>query len=191
MLAVLTEHESFADIGAHTGSLSLRFIEAVRGRFQEISAVEPDSENLSDLRMTVSNLPPSVRDRVRVIPAVVGSERGEKTFFQGLGYASQCSALGQSSLPTETIDDRGLSPSFVKLHLEGAELDALKGCRNTILRYRPIIVATSYHNHQGLWELPQWLMGELSGYVFYMRMHSWCGTGSVVYCVPEERIQAR
>ncbi len=191
VLTALTEHESFADIGAHTGSVSLSFIKAVRGRFQEIWAVEPDPTNLSGLRTAVSNLPASLRDRVSVIPAVVGSERGEKCFFQGLGYASQCSALGQSTFPTEIIDDIALSPSFMKLHLEGAELDALKGCCNTILRYRPIIAATSYHNRQGLWELPQWLMGELSGYVFYMRVHSWCGTGSVIYCIPEERVKAR
>ncbi len=189
--AALTDDESFVDIGAHTGSVTLRFIDTVHSRFRAIWAVEPDSENLRGLRTAISSLPAPVRDRIRLIPAVVGSERGERTFFEGLGYASQCSALGQSSLPMETIDDLGLSPSFMKLHLEGAELDALKGCRDTILRHRPIVVTTSYHNHQGLWELPRWLMGELPHYVFYMRMHGWCGTGAVVYCIPGERVQAR
>lgn len=189
VLAVLTDHESFADVGAHTGSVSQRFIETVSGHFREIWAVEPDSVNLSGLRLTFSRLPAAANRRVKIIPAVVGGERGEKRFFQGLGYASQCSDLGQSTLAVETIDDLGLSPSFIKLHLEGAELDALKGARNTIGLHRPIIAATTYHNREGLWELPQWLMGELSGYQFHMRLHSWCGTGSVVYCIPIERIR--
>lgn len=190
VLAVLTDHESYADIGAHTGGVSQRFIATVNCRFRKIWAVEPDSSNLQGLRLMLSNLPAAVKDKVKIIPAVVGSERAEKSFFHGLGYASQCSDLGQSTLAIEAIDDLGLSPSFMKFHLEGAELDALKGARKTILRYRPIIAATSYHNHQGLWELPKWLMSELPDYVFYMRIHSWCGTGSVVYCIPRERANA-
>jgi len=70
-------------------------------------------------------------------------------------------------------------------------LDTLKGARKTLLRCRPLIAATSYHNHGGLWELPKWMMEELPDYLFYMRNHSWCGTGAVVYCVPKERIDLR
>ena len=32
-----------------------------------------------------------------------------------------------------------------------------------------------------------WLMETLSGYRFLFRNHSWCGTGSVIYGIPEER----
>ena len=108
-------------------------------------------------------------------------------FYEGLGYASQLSGLGKSEVSVTTIDQMCLSSSFVKLHLEGSELAALKGAQETISRCRPIIAATSYHNHLGLWELPKWLMGHLDNYRFFMRLHSWCGTGAVVYAIPEER----
>jgi len=188
ILSVLTDNEVFLDIGAHKGSVTRRLIDAVHGKFRKIVALEPDAANLSDLRLTLAALPGSVQDRIHVIPYVVGSEQCQKKFFQGLGYASQCSELGQLDVTMETIDGLELSPSFIKLHLEGGELDALKGGRNTIHRHRPLIAATSYHNRLGLWELPLWLMHELPDYSFYMRLHSWCGTGSVVYCVPKERI---
>lgn len=191
VLAILTEHESFADIGAHTGSVSQRFLEAVNYRFHKIWAVEPDSGNLHGLRTMISGLPDTVKDKITIVPTVVGREREERSFFDGLGYASQCSDLGKRVLTVNAIDDLGWSPSFMKVHLEGAELDAIKGARKTIIRYRPIIAATSYHNHQGLWELPKWLMSELPDYMFYMRMHSWCGTGSVVYGIPIERCRDR
>lgn len=40
--------------------------------------------------------------------------------------------------------------SFIKLHLEGGELDALKGGQQSLTRRRPIVVATVYHNDDGI-----------------------------------------
>jgi hypothetical protein len=85
------------------------------------------------------------------------------------------------------LDALDLSPSFVKLHLEGAELSALKGARGTLLAHRPIVAATVYHNADGIWRTPLWLMETLPDYRFLFRLHSWCGTGAVVYGIPNER----
>jgi hypothetical protein len=77
--------------------------------------------------------------------------------------------------------------SFLKLHLEGAELEALKGGRELLRRDRPIVAATVYHNDDGIWRTPLWLIETLTDYRFLFRLHSWCGTGAVVYAIPEER----
>lgn len=189
IMAALTEHESFADIGAHTGSVTKRFIEKTGGRFEQIWAIEPDSANLSDLRSTVSAMSPTVDGRYEIFPIAVGSERREELFFEGLGYASQRSELGQTTITVEAMDDLGIQPTFMKLHLEGSELDALQGSSKILENCRPILTATSYHNSLGIWELPYWLMNELTDYKYFMRMHGWCGTAAVVYCVPNERVQ--
>ncbi|OQW92805.1 MAG: hypothetical protein BWK78_00530 [Thiotrichaceae bacterium IS1] len=188
VVSVLTDQESFADVGAHIGGVSQRFIEMVKSCFQKIWVIEPDVTNLSALQqLMVSSLAIELKHKINIIPVAVGSKNEQRNFFQGLGYASQCSHLGQNSITVRTIDELGLTPSFIKLHIEGWELDALKGAGETLRQYRPIVTVTSYHNHEGLWQLPQWLMSELSNYKFYMRLHSWCGTGAVVYCVPQER----
>jgi hypothetical protein len=88
---------------------------------------------------------------------------------------------------TRPLDALGLSPTFLKLHLEGAELLALKGARETLLSCRPIVAATVYHNADGLWKTPLWMMQTLPDYRFFFRAHSWCGTGAVVYAIPSER----
>lgn len=188
--AALTDDEAFADLGAHTGGTCRAFIDAVGGRFRHIWAVEPDAENRSVLAAMLTALPEAIRQRMETLPVAVGRERGMRRFVAGLGYASQCSELGRAEVPVETLDGLGLAPSFVKLHLEGTELDALMGGRDTLRTHRPVVVATSYHNRLGLWALPDWLMGELPGYRFHLRLHSWCGTGSVIYCIPEERVHA-
>jgi hypothetical protein len=51
---------------------------------------------------------------------------------------------------------------------------------------------TIYHNQKGMWEIPMWLIMQARSmsvqYKFYLRMHSWCGTGVVLYAIPDERI---
>jgi hypothetical protein len=80
-----------------------------------------------------------------------------------------------------------LAPTFIKLHLEGGELAALRGARETLLAHRPIVAATVYHNADGMWRTPLWLMQTLPDYRFLFRLDAWCGTGGVLYAIPNER----
>nr|VFK23331.1 MAG: hypothetical protein BECKMB1821G_GA0114241_100468 [Candidatus Kentron sp. MB]VFK28464.1 MAG: hypothetical protein BECKMB1821I_GA0114274_100666 [Candidatus Kentron sp. MB]VFK74263.1 MAG: hypothetical protein BECKMB1821H_GA0114242_100284 [Candidatus Kentron sp. MB] len=184
VMAALTDDESFVDVGAHTGSVTKRFIDAMNGRFRRIWAIEPDARSLIDLNAAVAEEAPEVRQRIEIIPAVIASDGNGRKFLGGLGYASQCCDLGALA-PSHTLDEPGLTPTYIKLHLEGLELEVLHGAIATITRHRPIIAATCYHNADGLYALPLWLMDHLPGYHFHFRQHSWCGTGSVVYCIPD------
>jgi len=49
------------------------------------------------------------------------------------------------------------------------------------------VLATVYHNEDGIWKTAHWLMDTLPDYRFLFRAHSWCGTGAVIYAIPEER----
>jgi len=189
--SVITHRESFADVGAHHGTVALRFLKTVKGRFDAVWAIEPDSESVYRLRRLVSTLEPETRERVTILPAALGSVPGIRSFFQGLGHASQLSPLGDETVSVETFDSLCISPTFVKLHLEGAELDVLCGMEETLERCRPLLATTSYHNRLGLWELPLWLMHHLPDYEFLMRLHGWCGSAAVVYSIPKERITGR
>ena len=83
---------------------------------------------------------------------------------------------------------RWICRPLVKLHLEGGELAALKGARQTLLTHRPVLAATVYHNADGIWETPHWLMDNLPDYRFLFRVHAWCGNGAVIYAIPRERL---
>ncbi len=85
------------------------------------------------------------------------------------------------------IDDLGFPFTFGKIHLEGGELEALRGATAAFRRCRPMLAVTTYHNRDGLWRTPQFLMETLPDYAYFMRLHAWCGTGSVVYAIPHEK----
>jgi FkbM family methyltransferase len=187
--SVLRDNEVFVDGGAHYGLVTNTFVERTCNSFREIAVIEPDAANRSVLTNNLSAWL-SQDPRVTVYDCALSERDGHALFREGLGYASQISPLGETWATLRPLDALKLSPSFIKLHLEGAELGALKsGCR-TLCTKRPMIAATVYHNADGIWKTPLWLMQNLDNYRFLFRSHGWCGTGAVVYAIPEERYAA-
>jgi FkbM family methyltransferase len=185
--ALLRDDEIFLDAGAHHGSVIKAFIDRSHGQFRQILAIEPDAANRAlletNLRAWCSGDP-----RITVKDCVLAASEADALFHDGLGYASQLSATGRTRVTTRTIDALGIAPTFLKLHLEGGELAALQGAVQTLMSCRPIVAATVYHNADGIWQTPRWLMDTLPDYRYLFRVDSWCGTGAVVYCLPNERL---
>lgn len=187
---VLHDHEVFLDGGAHHGEVSAQFAELVGGHYGHIVAVEPDRKNFERLVAAQSawRLEGGSASRSESKFALAAGD-GVAQFSEGFGYCSRLSASGSTTLTTRKVDSLAVRPTFVKLHLEGGELAALKGAERTLVECRPIVAATVYHNEDGVWATAAWLMERLVDYRFYFRNHGWCGTGAVVYAVPGERYQ--
>lgn len=169
------------DAGAHLGQVTRKL--AALNATSHIIAIEPDAGHRKAMEVMLTD----IERRVTVLPVALADVPGERIFHAGIGYASQLSPTGQDTVRVVTLDSLGFAPDYVKLHLEGTELPALKGARATLLRHRPILAVTTYHNADGIWKTPAWLMEHLPGYRFLFRTHSWCGTGAVVYALPEEK----
>jgi FkbM family methyltransferase len=180
--AVLTCKESFMDVGACYGEAGLAFKHHVGGYYEKLISIEPDAENRKVWKRDFHDPLAIVVDRV------ISDEEGMCRFHEGLGYMSQIASTTDKLRPCQTIDSLESKPTFIKLHIEGHEFKALKGAKQTIWDNRPIIAATVYHNPDGVWKTPLWLMENLPDYKFLFRLHGWCGTGAVVYCIPKERV---
>ncbi|MGV8938296.1 MAG: FkbM family methyltransferase [Allorhizobium sp.] len=187
----LGDDEIFVDAGAHHGSVTQRFLTEMKNRFASITAIEPDADSFVVLEKAIARLPHDIARKISLSEALLDSSAGSRSFHGGLGYASQIAKTGAAIRQTITIDALGLAPTFLKLHLEGAELAALEGAVATIQKHRPMIAATVYHNADGLFKTPAWLSDTLDDYHLAMRLHSWCGTGAVVYAIPHERLPQR
>lgn len=187
VVSFLGDQEVFVDVGAHKGEIAKVFRETVEDRFKEIVMFEPDARNADVIKEGLASLRECVRRRHRLFPQALCRQTGKQPFFSQLGYGSQLCEFGHDMVEVTALDDTDVTPSYLKLHLEGYELDALQGAEKTICRDRPIIAVTTYHSEAGLWKLPSWLMARLTDYRFYLRLHGWCGTGAVMYCLPNER----
>lgn len=185
--ATLCRNERFLDAGSHKGQVIKTFLGHTQGRFEKIWAIEPDADSRSKLLKLISEMDEKERQKIDILPWALADTEIERPFLSGLGYASQCTALGGEYAHCRTIDALNLAPTFIKLHLEGMELAALRGAVHTLSKHRPVLTATVYHNDDGLWRTPLWLKQNLPGYSLVFRMHSWCATGATVYAIPDER----
>jgi FkbM family methyltransferase len=189
ILSRLHDHEFFVDLGAYHGVVCDRFINTVHGQFEGILAVEPDAGSAETLQAYIESLSPDARAKIQTEHFVLGQTEGNARFQSGLGYASRIVEQGGAPVAVHTLDSLGVTPTFMKLHLEGSELDVLLGGLETIRRCRPMIALTVYHDRMGLWPTAKRLMDELSdcGYQYHFRLHGWSGTGALLYLIPDSR----
>jgi len=181
VLKVLHEKEVFVDCGAHKGFVIDKFLETMHGRYKKIYAIEPDMSNYKILKKAFGD-----KEDLKLVESALTSKKGERSFYRGFDFASKISPKGTELIKTMPLDDLDIPATFIKMHLEGGELNALKGALRTIRDYRPILALTVYHNSDGIWKTPLFLMRNLENYSFIMRLHSWAGTGMVLYAIPKE-----
>lgn len=179
--------ERFLDAGAHRGDVLARFLKVVGGRFSQALAIEPDRDNFGALRQTIASLPANCAGRIQVLECALAAVDGRLPFCHGSDLASRLMAGAAVDAPARRLDGIDFPVTFAKIHLEGSELEALRGGIDTLRKLRPILAVTVYHSRDGLWRIPHYLMKHLPDYRFLMRAHGWCGTGSVIYAIPRER----
>lgn len=182
VLSALGTQEVFVDCGAHVGKVSKRFCEAVGGKYREIHAIEPDSINFAALKVNLART-----GNCSLLRRALADKTADAKFCQGFDYASKLSKAGRNKVKVAALDNLKIPATFIKMHLEGGELAALKGARRTIRQYRPVLAVTLYHNQDGVWKIPLYLMNNTRDYAHYFRLHSWGGTGAVFYSIPKER----
>ncbi len=82
------------------------------------------------------------------------------------------------------VEETGLERvDLIKLDIEGAELEALKGAEGVIRRHKPRLQICLYHKLEDLWEIPLYIKSIAPEYRMYVGHHSCCTLDTVLYCV--------
>jgi FkbM family methyltransferase len=74
---------------------------------------------------------------------------------------------------------------FLKLDVEGSELNVLIGSINSIKKYRPKLAISIYHSLEDFFNIPFYLMSELEDYNFNIRLYSGALMDTVLYATPK------
>lgn len=186
VLATLGPEESFLDAGAYDGSVSEAFMAIVHGRFQQLTLIEGDPDNLAIARQRLAATPSS--ERLTFHGCALDQHAASRRFVAGQDLGSRLHGSRGTPVETRRIDDLALPVTFAKFHLEGQELPVLRGALHTLQTQRPLLAITVYHNADGAWRTAAFLRETLPGYRLLLRLHGWCGTAAVIYGIPEERL---
>lgn len=182
-LPAIPSELNLVDCGAFDGDVARQAVAAGR-RVRWLAAFEPDPENFDKLKAWLAHGPDGMK--AIALPAAVGNENRILSFAGGHASSSRLDPNGRSQVPCVRLDDVlfRFPINYLKLDVEGAEADALRGAANIIRRRRPHLAVSIYHRPRDLFELPQ-LIDELSpGYRYHLRLHATAGIDSVLYAIP-------
>jgi FkbM family methyltransferase len=185
-LLKLSGDDVLFDCGAFDGDTLLQFLELTKGRFKKIIALEPDPQNYEKLRRCVAALPVEVKERVELHKVAVGA-RAETLRFNAEGLASSgfdasgCTEV--EAIPLDAFVGRE-HPTYIKMDIEGAEMDALRGGGCLIRESRPTLAICVYHCPDHLWEIPLAIAAFSPAYGLHLRRYAEIPWELVCYGIP-------
>ena len=96
---------------------------------------------------------------------------------------------GNENVPLRSIDylvqDKTIGKiEFIKLDVEGAEMDSILGAEESINRFRPKLAISLYHKPDDLFEIIQYMKQEFPFYALYLDHYTIHGEETVLYCLP-------
>ena len=177
-----SEDEIFIDGGSYGAETSMDFIKWCP-TYKKIYAFEPDLRNYNRCRSVIDKN--RIRD-IELYRAGLWSNNGILNFthFGDNGTGSFIESQGEQSVDVLSIDEvlEGNPVTFIKLDIEGAELEALQGAKASICKYRPKMAICIYHKQQDIFEIPLYIKSLVNEYHFAIRHYSTYLYDTVLYC---------
>jgi FkbM family methyltransferase len=135
------------DAGAHIGIFSI--FAAINHPGATIYAFEPAPSTFGALKENVERYP-----NIKAFNCALGERNGEASLI--LTGDHEGNHLGENGIPVgvKTIDSLDMEVDFIKMDTEGYEANILEGARETIKKWKPVIVMAAYHKPSDKTELP-------------------------------------
>ncbi len=166
------------DAGGCWGDTAVYFADCV-GDAGKVFTFEFIPSNIDILQKCIQ-ANPAVAPSIQLVPSPIWSKSDVSLFYRDNGPGSTVNMSDingrlKDSVNTLSIDDlvarSGIRKiDFIKMDIEGAELEALKGAEKVIRQYRPKLAICVYHNgYVDMVTIPIWLKNLNLGYKLYLK----------------------
>lgn len=174
------EQEVFVDGGSLDGNDSIRFMEWCDKRYDAIYAFEPDPSNCKAMQVLMKKY-----ERLTVYEQALWNDNTELRFATEKKENSGVSDEGDKIISATSIDKSlsGVPVTFIKMDIEGSEMQALIGAEQTIRRNKPRLAVCVYHKPEDIIDLPLKILELNPEYKLYLRHYSYLHTETVLYAV--------
>ncbi|MBR0092054.1 MAG: FkbM family methyltransferase [Lachnospiraceae bacterium] len=164
--------EVVVDLGGYNGD-TIRDYVSMYGRYKRIYTFEVSPVNAEAIRQNTAGYPDIV-----IVNKAAGSERGTVKMQLANEASSTNAAIGsagdesgsEQEVEVTTVDDEISEPvTMIKMDIEGAEKDALLGCKRHIIQEHPKLLICVYHNNEDIWKIARMIHEMDVSYRFYLR----------------------
>lgn len=206
-----TDNEVFIDAGSYNGDTLYKFLKNVNLSFDMIYLFEPDKNNYHILNyqllnnMIVSKYTSLIdilkienfKDKIICSNLGVYSKNCKLNFNGNIQMASHVTGnlkmkLNKEDISNDLIDVIRIDDfikekrvTFIKMDIEGCEIDAIEGCKNVIIRDMPKLAICIYHKENHLWDIPLLIKSFAPNYKFYIRHYNSNLWDTVCYAIPQ------
>lgn len=159
------------DGGACYGDTALYFSNLV-GDSGKVFAFEFVDENIAIFNQNIA-LNPHINN-ITLVKRPLYSNSSTIVSYDGVGGSARLEkdSAKNNTITTLSIDDFMVESKiprmdFIKFDIEGSELEALKGAKNTIMKYKPKLAICLYHSFSHYTDIPIYLHSLVPEYEFY------------------------
>ena len=178
----LKKSEVFVDCGGFDGDTTEQFCKRCPD-YGQVWFFEPSPANMAKAKSRLAGC-----HNIHFAQEGVSNQGGQLSFNPDAGSASSVSAIGDVRIPVTTIDAKILGPvSFIKMDLEGWEMNALGGAKQCILNNHPKLAIAVYHNAPDFWKIPELILNMRSDYDLYLRHYTEGWSETVMYFIPQKQ----
>lgn len=173
--------EIFVDAGSYDGNSIMDFISWENGNYEKVFAFEPINEMFQLIRKRLINENIS---QVELFQKALWIKNEKVPFIENKSGSYVAEGENVTSFVEGVALDeiiRNEKITFIKMDVEGSELNALKGAKNTIRKNKPKLAICIYHKPEDILDIPAYILDLVKEYRFYIRHYSSCIWETVLY----------
>ncbi len=155
-------NESFIDLGAYNGDTVIDFINRCPD-YKTITAVEPDAKTFKKLENNTKDI-----KNITLLNACVSDKCGKIPFAMKGGRNSVISLDG-AEIDAISVDSLKSDATFIKMDVEGEEIKAILGAKETISKNKPKMLISAYHRTDDFITIPKTVLEINPDYKMYLR----------------------
>jgi FkbM family methyltransferase len=176
------KNEIFVDCGVFDGETIKEFIFRNNNTFDYVYGFEPDKNNYEK---SLNNLTGISFPNITLFN--LGSwDKNDILKFNSISErVSEIDENGTEEIKVDSIDNliKNKKVSFIKMDVEGAELNSLKGAEINIKVNRPKLAICLYHKPEDIYNIIYWINSLELNYKYYIRLHTRFSQELVLYCI--------
>ena len=169
----IEENDIIIDGGGCWGDTALFFANSARNA--KVYSFEFVPSNITIFNQNIA-LNPTLNSNIELIKHALSSSSGNQYYIVDNGassYISKEEISNSAIVETISIDDFVLQQNidrinFIKLDIEGSEMDVLRGAQKTIKRFKPKLAIAVYHNPIDFFEIPKFILDLDLGYELFI-----------------------